>query len=156
MKPRLIALLAMLSGTAWLAASGEATVLAATARTETIGAAPPSIRGLQPRELPTPATNDPFQPATVTDIEVAPAPINAVPPAPTFRVSPQFRVIGKQQESDQDWTVFLARGDDTWIVRNGDEIDAEYRVTAIHPPTLTLIHLKSRSRHTLDIGDAPE
>lgn len=117
-----------------------------------------TIRVLQPRQyVPAPA-GDPFA-AQLPSAPVQAAPAerpDAVLPAPTFSAVPNWRVLGKQQADGEGWTVFLARGEETCVVRAGDMLDERYRVLAIVPPTLTLQHLKNKTKHTLDIGDARE
>jgi hypothetical protein len=113
-----------------------------------------TIRALQLRtDLPGPG-GDPF--AVTAPPSTTPGETNAVPPAPTFAAPLAWRVIGKQLEDDAGWTVFLARGEETSIVRAGDMLDDSYRVTAIQPPTLTLQHISRKNRRTLDIGEAKE
>ena len=153
---RLTWLLLALVATAALAAFGDAQEAPATATTLPHAAERHvAIRVLLPRQyVPTPA-GDPF--AIHLPAQAAPAERpDAVPPAPTFSAAPNWRVLGKQQAEGEGWTVFLARGEETCVVRAGDTLDDRYRVLAIVPPTLTLQHLKNKTRHTLDIGDARE
>lgn len=160
MKPgRLSWLLLALVGTAALAAFGNASdepvrAAGALASVERL----PVIRALEPRSYPSLLGGDPFastplggQPDTTPGDRT-----NAVPPAPTFSVPLNWRVLGKQLTEGEGWTVFLARGDETWVVRTGDTLDDTYRVVAIAPPTLTLQHVKQKTRRTLDIGEARE
>jgi len=152
---RLPWLLLALATTAALAAFGDASpdVVQPAAQP---GAFEPVavIRALQPRnDIPGPG-GDPF--AVTPPPSNTPVETNAVPPAPTFAAPLSWRVIGKQLEDDAGWTVFLARGEETSIVRAGDMLDDTYRVTAIQPPTLTLQHIHRKNRRTLDIGEAKE
>jgi hypothetical protein len=152
---RLLWLLLALATTAALAAFGDAPpdVVQPAAQP---GAGEPvaTIRALQLRtDLPGPG-GDPF--AVTAPPSTTPGETNAVPPAPTFAAPLAWRVIGKQLEDDAGWTVFLARGEETSIVRAGDMLDDSYRVTAIQPPTLTLQHISRKNRRTLDIGEAKE
>jgi predicted Abi (CAAX) family protease len=160
MKPgRLSWLLLALAGTAALAAFGSApdeTVRAAGAvmTTEHL----PVIRALEPRKYAPATGGDPFaatQPANLPGVSPAER-ADAVPPAPSLAAPLPWRVLGKQLDDDEGWAVFLARGDETWVVRSGDTLDDTYRVVAIVPPTLTLLHLKQKTRRTLDIGEAKE
>lgn len=114
----------------------------------------PTIRALLERQAGAAPVLDPFAlPAQET-----PPPQGAVPPAPTFQPPPPlaWRYIGKQRDEDEAWTVFLASGTRTQVVRVGDTLDDIYRVAAIAPPTLTLQHLKNKTNRTLDIGVARE
>jgi hypothetical protein len=155
---RLHWLLLALAATAALAAFGEPSPEVLVTNAQPFTVEPMAvIRPLQPRaDTPGPG-GDPFAaPATPTPAGAAAIETNAVPPAPTFVASFAWRVIGKQLEDDAGWTVFLARGKETSIVRAGDRLDETYRVAAIQPPTLTLQHIHNKNRRTLDIGEAKE
>jgi hypothetical protein len=156
---RLYWLLAALAATALLAAWGDAPVgpvaaapsphQAVTTERDVI------IRALLPRKLREGRGIDPFA-VSLPAAEAPPAAAATVPPAPTFSALPSYRVIGKQQEDGEGWTVFLARGEETWVVREGDILGDDYRVAAIKPPLLTLLHARNKSRRTIDIGEARE
>lgn len=160
MKPgRLTWLLLALVATAAVAAFGDAQEAPATAL-PLAAERHVAIRILLPRQyVPAPA-GDPFATQLPSaPVQAAPAERpDAVPSAPTFSAAPNWRVLGKQKSIDESegWTVFLARGEETCVVRTGDTLDERYRVLAIIPPTLTLQHLKNKTKHTLDIGDARE
>jgi hypothetical protein len=64
-----------------------------------------------------------------------------------------FTYLGKKA-ADGTWEVYLARGDDTLIVRERSVIDSTYRVEEIKPPTMRLVFLPLKLVQTLDIGDA--
>jgi hypothetical protein len=84
------------------------------------------------------------------------APAHAeVPPLPPTPVAPSvpFTYLGKKA-ADGTWEVYLARGDDTLIVRERSLIDSTYRVEEIKPPTMKLVYLPLKLVQTLDIGDA--
>lgn len=112
------------------------------------------IRALLPRSAGAWQGGDPF--AAVVAVAAEPQPVAAVAAPPPGPAPAPWRVIGKQQDEDANWTVFLARGEDTWVVREGDTLDDGFRVAAIKPPTLTLQHARRNARHTLDIGIARE
>lgn len=78
-----------------------------------------------------------------------------VPPLPSGPVTPNlpFTYLGKE-EADGQWEVYLARGDDTLIVREHMVIDGVYRVDAITPPTMKLVYIPQKLIQTLDIGSA--
>ncbi|MBP0590716.1 hypothetical protein J8I87_13505 [Paraburkholderia sp. LEh10] len=76
-------------------------------------------------------------------------PLPSTPPAPDI----PFTYIGKQT-ADGRWEVYLARGDDTLIVREQTIVDGTYRIEAIAPPTMTLVYLPTKLVQTLDIGSA--
>jgi hypothetical protein len=75
-----------------------------------------------------------------------------IPPLPNTPPMP-FTYIGKQLAAGR-WEVYLARGDDTLIVRDQMVIDGAYRVDSIAPPNLTLVYLPLKLVQTLDIGNA--
>lgn len=161
---RLTWLLAALATTAALAAFGDSPTPAPPAPAfDAPGpfAALPPIRALVARPAPTGSgiAGDPFSaappPVTAALTAIASRP-TAVAPAPTALPALPWQVIGKQFDEQEGWTVFLARGEQTSIVRTGDTLDDSYRIVAIQPPTLTLQHLKQASRRTLDIGDIKE
>jgi hypothetical protein len=64
-----------------------------------------------------------------------------------------FTYLGKKS-ADGSWEVYLARGDETVIVRDQMVIDSTYRVESIKPPTLTLVYLPQKTVQIIDIGSA--
>lgn len=84
------------------------------------------------------------------------APANAdVPPLPPLPAAPSvpFTYLGKKW-ADGSWEVYLARGDETVIVKEQTVIDATYRVEEVKPPSMTLVYLPLKLIQTLDIGAA--
>jgi hypothetical protein len=73
-------------------------------------------------------------------------------PAPTAPPLP-FTYIGKKMEEGA-WEVYLARGEQTYIVREKSVIDPMYRVESIKPPTLSVIYMPLNEIQTLTIGGA--
>lgn len=152
---RLPWLLLALVATASLAAFGDAPKSPAAA----LPAADPAdrqsvIRAIESRAYPPDRGGDPF--AANPQADAAPTGSDAVSPAPTIVAPLSWQVIGKQHVEGEGWMVFLARGAETSVVRAGDTLDNIYRVTAIKPPTLTLLHLTRKTTRTLDIGEAKE
>jgi hypothetical protein len=88
--------------------------------------------------------NPPPPPAPVDNTPPPPPPPPSAPPLP-------FVYLGKAV-GEGAWEVFLARGDQTYIVRNKMVIDGVYRVDAIAPPTLTLTYLPLNQVQQLNIG----
>lgn len=81
------------------------------------------------------------------------------PPAPKTRVVPvapplPFVYVGKLLEAGKSSTVFLERQNRIFLVREGDAIDANYRVDAISAPLMTLTYLPLNIKQTLQIGEA--
>lgn len=74
------------------------------------------------------------------------APPPMAPPLP-------FTLVGKKLESGA-WEVYLSRGDNTYIVREGTRFADHYRVERISPPQMTLTYLPLEQSQTLSVGDA--
>ena len=81
-----------------------------------------------------------------------PAPAPAPPPAPALPPLP-YSVIGKKLE-DGAWEVYLTRGEQTFVVREGQLLEAAYRIDRIAPPNLQLTYLPLEQARSLSIGDA--
>lgn len=92
-----------------------------------------------PSLLPPP----PAKPAT-TALPVMEAPRPTAPALP-------FTVIGKKLEGSE-WEVYLTRGDQTYIAKQGGELAGDYRVDAISPTQITLIYLPLNEKQTLQTG----
>ena len=81
-----------------------------------------------------------------------PQPKPSVPAAPTAPPL-TYTYIGKKLD-DAVWEVYLAKGDQTFIVREKSTIEDSYRVESIKPPLLTLTYLPLNQMQTLTIGGA--
>jgi hypothetical protein len=82
----------------------------------------------------------------------APPVVVAPPPKPTAPPLP-FTYLGKKQENGK-WEAYLARGGDTYVVREHSMIDGTYRAEAITPSTLTITYLPLKQVQKLAIGEA--
>lgn len=71
----------------------------------------------------------------------------AVPSAPAL----PFAVIGKQK-SGSSWEVYLAKADQTFVVREGETVAAAYQIISIKPPAMVLRYLPLNQPQTLMIG----
>jgi hypothetical protein len=80
----------------------------------------------------------------------APAP---APAAAQTAPAPAYVYVGKKREGGQ-WEVYLSRGDQNFIVREGGALEGAYRVAKIEPPTLTISSLSESQTLTIDIGGA--
>ncbi len=78
-------------------------------------------------------------------VVVAPPPPPTAPPLP-------FVYMGKLL-SEETTAVFLIQGERNLIVREGDVIDATYRVERLAEAGLTLTHLPTGIQQTLTIGE---
>jgi len=63
-----------------------------------------------------------------------------------------FLYVGKKQDG-QGWEVYLVRGDQTFIAREGQTIEGQYKVERIAPPVLTLTYLPLRQAQSVAIGE---
>jgi hypothetical protein len=72
------------------------------------------------------------------------------PPQPVAPPLP-FKLIGKSVGSGV-YEVYLARGDQVYLVREKSTIDGTYRVDRIVPPMLTLTYLPLNEVQQLNIG----
>lgn len=81
-----------------------------------------------------------------------PEPVNSLPPPPTAPILP-FTFLGKKYEGNA-WEVFLARGEESFVVREGSIIENIYRIENIIPPNLNLTYLPLGQRQSLIIGDS--
>ncbi|TLD46840.1 MAG: hypothetical protein FAZ92_00883 [Accumulibacter sp.] len=82
-----------------------------------------------------------------------PPPPKEVPLRKAKPVAPPipFAYLGKKLEGEQ-WEVYLGRGDEVLIVREGMDFAGTYRVKSIKPPTLTLLYLPLKQLQTIPIG----
>ncbi len=80
-----------------------------------------------------------------------PPPPPAPPPPPPTAPPLPFTFLGKAVEKGE-WEVFLARGNETLIVRNKTVIDGVYRIDAIAPPGMTITYLPMNQVQQLNIG----
>lgn len=113
-------------------------------------ATPPAVASELPmRERLARMTRDPFSagnwlPARPkASAPSAPAPVVA-PPLP-------YRFVGQFRTPDATQT-FLAKGDDTFPIREGETLDGQYRVESVGANDLVLLHLASNTRQTLQFG----
>ena len=88
--------------------------------------------------------NPPPPPPTAAELKPPPPPPPTAPPLP-------FQYLGKAAAEGQ-WEVYLVRGEQTFVVKKGMQIDGMYRVDAIAPPTLTITYLPMNQVQQLNIG----
>lgn len=84
------------------------------------------------------------------------APAKPLPPiavtVPTAPVFP-FQYVGKKLE-DSVWEVYLSRGDQSFLVREGGTLEGTYRIDSITPPRLTVTYLPLGQSQSLSIGES--
>lgn len=120
-----------------------------------------SLQALVPRDrLIATATGDGTgAPAAPRDLFSArswnppPPPTPVAPPAAPVAPPLPYTFIGKKHEGDA-WEVYLTKGEQTFVVRQGEMLESTYRVDKIQPPTLTLTYLPLDQAQTLPIGDS--
>ena len=88
--------------------------------------------------------NPPPPPAPVQQVDNTPPPPPMAPPLP-------FTLIGKSVSAGA-YEVYLARGEQVYLVRDKMTIDGTYRVDKIVPPMLTLTYLPLNQVQQLNIG----
>jgi hypothetical protein len=83
-------------------------------------------------------------PPPPVEVKAEPPPKPVAPPLP-------FIYLGRKLENEK-WEVYLARGSETYVVREKSEIDGTYRAESITPSTLTITYLPLKEVQTLTIG----
>lgn len=85
-----------------------------------------------------------------------PAPVKPLPPvvapAPTAPAFP-FQYVGKKLE-DSVWEVYLSRGDQSFLVREGGTLESTYRIDSITPQRLSVTYLPLGQSQSLSIGES--
>lgn len=95
------------------------------------------------------ADRDPF---SVRSWNPPPAPAAASAPVEPTAPPLPYAYIGKKQEGES-WEVYLTRGDLTFVAREGEVLERDYRVEKIQPPSLTLVYLPLGEAQSLSIGE---
>ncbi|WP_426342032.1 hypothetical protein ACN9MZ_10210 [Pseudoduganella sp. S-14] len=126
------------------AATGEASILRLVPREELIGDVGEGSFKSKDGVFGGQNWNPPPPPPTAAELKPPPPPPPTAPPLP-------FQFLGKAA-ADGQWEVYLARGEQTFVVKKGMQIDATYRVDAIAPPTLTMTYLPMNQVQQLNIG----
>jgi len=123
---------------------GETTILRLVPREELIGDAGEGSFKSKDGVFGGQSWNPPPPPPSEAELRPAPPPPPSAPPLP-------FQYLGKAA-ADGQWEVYLGRGEQTFVVKKGMQIDGAYRVDAIAPPTLTLTYLPMNQVQQLNIG----
>jgi hypothetical protein len=79
----------------------------------------------------------------------APPPPPAIPAAPPL----PFRLLGRYSDGATP-AVFLQFNDQNLVVRVGDKVADSYQVESLDDNSLTLLHLPTQQRQTLNLGAA--
>lgn len=123
---------------------GEAAILRLVPREELIGEVGEGSFKSKDGVFGGQSWNPPPPPPTAAELNAPPPPPPSAPPLP-------FQFLGKAA-ADGQWEVYLGRGEQTFVVRKGSQIDGTYRVDAIAPPTLTMTYLPMNQVQQLNIG----
>ena len=94
-----------------------------------------------------PPAGDPFAPRSFGAPEAAA--VAVAQPKPEAPAMP-FRYMGKVLDNGQ-LEILLLRGDEHFVVRPGQKIDAEYRLDKATASALTITYLPMKARQTLEI-----
>jgi hypothetical protein len=78
-------------------------------------------------------------------------PMPVLPPPPPTAPALPFAFIGKKLEAGA-WEVFLSRGEQSFVAKEGSVIDNAYRIDKIAPPNLSLTYLPLGQSQNLSIG----
>jgi hypothetical protein len=139
----------------------DRSALASPARRLAIAPAPDSLVALAPRAgliSPPEGAQDTKKPSqrdlfSVRSWNPPPPPPPAPTPAPAPVAPPlPFSFLGKKLENNA-WEVYLGRGEETFIVREGQVLAGIYRVDKVVPPALVLTYLPLGQAQELPIGD---
>ena len=84
---------------------------------------------------------------------VPPPPPKPMPPPPPMAPPLPFSYIGKLIDGEKV-TVFLARQDRNYAVKQGEIIDGTYRVEEVKPPMMTLLYIPLNQKQSMQIGEA--
>lgn len=79
--------------------------------------------------------------------------VKPLPPPPPMAPPLPFLFLGKKSEGGA-WEVYLARGDLSYIVREGTTFAEVYRVEHVKPPEMTLIYTPLGQTQVMNIGVA--
>ncbi|SFG50870.1 hypothetical protein SAMN05518865_11357 [Duganella sp. CF458] len=125
-------------------APGEASVLRLVPREELIGDVGEGSFKSKDGVFGGQNWNPPPPPPAAAELNPPPPPPPTAPPLP-------FQFLGKAA-ADGQWEVYLGRGEQTFVVKKGMQIDGMYRVDAIAPPNLTITYLPMNQVQQLNIG----
>lgn len=151
--PRIAILIACFAALAlWIALDGKErgtpsapAQIAASSKNAATGAAdkPTQLpaRAALPKSLADPFSRHSWLPPAPKAAPAAKAAL-VVPPLP-YRFAGQLLI-------DSGTEVYLARGDEIIPVKQGDTVDGQYRVESVGPTSVTLLHIPSDTRQTME------
>jgi hypothetical protein len=90
----------------------------------------------------------PPPPAPVQAAPVVPAPV--APPAPVGPPPLPFKFMGSMND-DGEQVIYLSKGDQTFIARNGEALDSAYKVLGIDAQHIEFEYMPTGEKQTLSI-----
>ncbi|EJL90069.1 hypothetical protein PMI16_01876 [Herbaspirillum sp. CF444] len=80
-----------------------------------------------------------------------PPPPPQAPPKPTAPPLP-FSYVGKLEEDGENWTIYLSKGNESFVIKKGDTFDSSYRFEGVEKGNLVIQYLPLGIRQTISIG----
>jgi cohesin domain-containing protein len=115
----------------------------------TPGGASAEFRAALPERAPLQHVGkDPFSSQSWTPAATPRARLTATPAAAPVAPPLPYRYVG-ELVLPSGTQVFLARGDDTFRVSEGDTLDGEYRVQSVKPGEMVFVHLATGQQQTM-------
>jgi len=151
--PRIAILVAVLAAVgAWVALDRRPDAPAPRSGPDTRSAAPGAASDFR-AELPDRAPlqragKDPFSAQNWTPTPPKRAVAPAAAPAPPVAPPLPYRYVG-ELVLPTGTQVYLARGDDTFRVSEGQTLDAEYRIESVKPGEMVFVHLATGQQQTM-------
>jgi len=122
---------------------------AAPAKAEPLAAIP--LKKIE-RTKSSPTTAELFKPKSWY---VAPPPPPPAPPPPPTAPPLPFEFLGKVENPDGTFTIFLSGHDRVYLIKGGETIDGMYHVDGIKDGQLVLTYLPLQIQQFMTLGDAP-
>jgi hypothetical protein len=82
-----------------------------------------------------------------------PPPPLALPPKPTAPPLP-FTYMGKLEDEGGRWIIYLAKGEQSYVVKKGETFDSVYRLDGMENGNLVIQYLPLSTKQLLPIGGA--
>lgn len=80
-----------------------------------------------------------------------PPPPAAPPPKPTTPPLP-FAYVGKLDEGGGRWTLYLSKGEQSFVVKKGETFDGSYRLEGIENDNIVILYVPLSTKQYLPIG----
>ena len=79
--------------------------------------------------------------------------VSAPPPAPVEPAMP-YKFMGRMEDQDGNTVVYLARGQDSIVAHEGDQLDADYKLVSVTEHKLSIAYLPMNHTHDIPL-DTP-